>query len=298
MTRILIPFTDPQDAERAIRRLLDESPSSTTSVRLLAVVEPLTPGRIDIYLSRARAEALARAAAARWIDYLRSIAEGREHQMHLGDCGWVAKGSDCASHGPRRHRSRAVADNVTAVVVAMDRCPPRKHAHPRVASPRYCRSVSTSQECGYFRIAFVAPALLASTAATAADHVASERRGTICRMDRTVSRNPAVDCAGPADCAELLAPSLRQDLGVLVAGFSGPIRRQLRRQPRAARRSSTRCWPSTFRSSSYWSHCSRSPAASTSAEIYMATPRAEYAGCSGWAPSLRASWVPPARRCC
>ena len=33
MTRILIPFTDPQDAERAIRRLLDESPSLTTSVQ-------------------------------------------------------------------------------------------------------------------------------------------------------------------------------------------------------------------------------------------------------------------------
>ena len=73
MTRILIPFTDPQDAERAIRRLLDESPSSTTSVRLLAVVEPLTPGRINIYLSRARADALARAAAARWIDYLEAL---------------------------------------------------------------------------------------------------------------------------------------------------------------------------------------------------------------------------------
>ena len=73
MGRILIPFTDPQDAERAIRRLLDESPSPTTSVRLLAVVEPLTPGRINIYLSRSRAEALARAAAARWIDHLEAL---------------------------------------------------------------------------------------------------------------------------------------------------------------------------------------------------------------------------------
>jgi hypothetical protein len=73
MARILIPFTDPQDAERAIRRLLDESPSLTTSVQLLAVVEPLTPGRISIYLSRARAEALACAAAARWLDGLEGL---------------------------------------------------------------------------------------------------------------------------------------------------------------------------------------------------------------------------------
>jgi hypothetical protein len=73
MARILIPFTDPQDAERAIRRLLDESPSLTTSVRLLAVVEPMTPGKISIYLPRAGAEALACAAAARWLDGLEAL---------------------------------------------------------------------------------------------------------------------------------------------------------------------------------------------------------------------------------
>jgi hypothetical protein len=73
MARILIPFTDPQDAERAIRRLLDESPLLTTSVRLLAVVDPITPGKISIYLSQARAEALACAAAARWLDGLEAL---------------------------------------------------------------------------------------------------------------------------------------------------------------------------------------------------------------------------------
>ena len=73
MARILIPFTDPQDAERAIRRLLDESPSLTTSVQLLAVVEPMTPGKVSIYLPRARAEALACSAAARWLDGLEAL---------------------------------------------------------------------------------------------------------------------------------------------------------------------------------------------------------------------------------
>ena len=76
MARILIPFTDPRDAERAIRRLLDESPALPTSVQLLAVVEPLTPGKVSIYLSPARAEALACAAAARWLDGLEALLNG------------------------------------------------------------------------------------------------------------------------------------------------------------------------------------------------------------------------------
>jgi hypothetical protein len=73
MARILIPFTDPRHAERAIQRLLDESPPLPTSVQLLAVVEPLTPGKVGIHLSPARAEALACAAAARWLDGLEAL---------------------------------------------------------------------------------------------------------------------------------------------------------------------------------------------------------------------------------
>ncbi len=73
MARILIPFKDPRDAERAIRRLLDESPSPTTSVHLLAVVEPLTTGISSIYISRKRADALTRAAAARWLEGLEAL---------------------------------------------------------------------------------------------------------------------------------------------------------------------------------------------------------------------------------
>jgi uncharacterized protein YbjT (DUF2867 family) len=73
MTKILIPFTEPDGAERAIRRLLDERPSTDTHVLLLAVVEPLTPGKVIIHLSEARAEKLVRDAAARWIDELEAI---------------------------------------------------------------------------------------------------------------------------------------------------------------------------------------------------------------------------------
>jgi len=73
MARILIPFTEPDGAERAIRCLIDERPSPATHVLLFAAVEVLTPGKVSIYLSEARAEKLVRAAAARWIDDLEAI---------------------------------------------------------------------------------------------------------------------------------------------------------------------------------------------------------------------------------
>jgi nucleotide-binding universal stress UspA family protein len=73
MTRILIPFTDSDQGKRAVRRLLEEKPAASVEVELLAVVEPLTPGKVSIFLSPERAEALAGAAAARWLRELEPI---------------------------------------------------------------------------------------------------------------------------------------------------------------------------------------------------------------------------------
>jgi hypothetical protein len=67
MAKVLIPFTDPESAERAVQRLLDESPGPSLEVELLAIVEPLTPGKVIIFLSPQRAEALVRTAATAWI---------------------------------------------------------------------------------------------------------------------------------------------------------------------------------------------------------------------------------------
>jgi nucleotide-binding universal stress UspA family protein len=75
MTRILIPFTDAEQGARAVRRLLEEKVSASVEVELLAVVEPLTPGKVSIFLSPERAEVLARAAAARWLRELEPILE-------------------------------------------------------------------------------------------------------------------------------------------------------------------------------------------------------------------------------
>jgi nucleotide-binding universal stress UspA family protein len=76
MTRILIPFTDPDQGERAVRRLLDERPPTSVEIELLAVVEPLTPGKVSVFLSPKRAEALARAAATDWIGRLKPLLDG------------------------------------------------------------------------------------------------------------------------------------------------------------------------------------------------------------------------------
>jgi hypothetical protein len=66
MARYLIPFTDPGSAKRIVRRLIAGPRTAADEVVLLAIVEPLTPGRVSIYLTRSRAVALATAAATQW----------------------------------------------------------------------------------------------------------------------------------------------------------------------------------------------------------------------------------------
>ena len=67
MTRVLIPFADPEGARRAVEALLREPRSASLHVHLLAAVEPRTGGKVAIYLTRGRAEAMALDAARRWL---------------------------------------------------------------------------------------------------------------------------------------------------------------------------------------------------------------------------------------
>ena len=67
MTRVLIPFSEPQGAARAVAMLIGEAPDRRTSVHLLAAVEPRVSGKVILYLSPDHAEALVRAAAERWL---------------------------------------------------------------------------------------------------------------------------------------------------------------------------------------------------------------------------------------
>ncbi|MGH8713118.1 MAG: universal stress protein [Casimicrobiaceae bacterium] len=66
MARVLIPFSKPDGAERAIALLLD-NPDRDLSVHLLAAVEPRVSGKVMLYVSPARAEAQVIAAAKRWL---------------------------------------------------------------------------------------------------------------------------------------------------------------------------------------------------------------------------------------
>jgi len=67
MTRLLIPFAEPEGAARAVDQLLREPRSDALTVYLAAVVEPLRPGKVAIFVSAERAEAMVRDAARRWL---------------------------------------------------------------------------------------------------------------------------------------------------------------------------------------------------------------------------------------
>lgn len=74
MGKVLVPFAHPTDGERAVRWLLAHTPKSEAlEVELCVIVDPLTPGKVAIYLSPERAEALARDAAVRWIEELGAL---------------------------------------------------------------------------------------------------------------------------------------------------------------------------------------------------------------------------------
>ena len=72
MPRVLIPFSDFASGQRAVRRLLKEARDPRQSVELLAMVDPLTPGKVAVFISRAQAEAQSREAAERWLEHLAS----------------------------------------------------------------------------------------------------------------------------------------------------------------------------------------------------------------------------------
>ena len=67
MARVLIPLSDLASGERAVRRLLRENRDPRLAVELLAIVDPLTSGKVAVFVSRQSAEAQSRAAATRWL---------------------------------------------------------------------------------------------------------------------------------------------------------------------------------------------------------------------------------------
>ena len=64
MARVLIPFSGARRGERAVRELLGEPRDPALVVELLAIVDPLTSGKVAVFVSPDSAEAQSRAAAA------------------------------------------------------------------------------------------------------------------------------------------------------------------------------------------------------------------------------------------
>jgi nucleotide-binding universal stress UspA family protein len=67
MAKVIIPFAEPEGAQRAVDALLREPRDAALSVHLVAVVEPLRPGKVAMFLTAERAESMVRDAAQRWL---------------------------------------------------------------------------------------------------------------------------------------------------------------------------------------------------------------------------------------
>jgi len=67
MSVVLIPIIEPVGAARAVARLVAEPRDPRLTVRLLAAVEPMRPGKVRMFVTQEEAEAQVRAAAQRWL---------------------------------------------------------------------------------------------------------------------------------------------------------------------------------------------------------------------------------------
>jgi nucleotide-binding universal stress UspA family protein len=67
MARVLVPFSDLASGERAVARIIARRRHPRLRIELLAIVDPLTPGKVEIFVSPERAREQARAAAEAWL---------------------------------------------------------------------------------------------------------------------------------------------------------------------------------------------------------------------------------------
>jgi nucleotide-binding universal stress UspA family protein len=70
MARVLVPFSDLASGERAVARIIERRRNPRLRVELLAIVDPMTPGKVEIFVSPERAREQARAAAQAWLTAL------------------------------------------------------------------------------------------------------------------------------------------------------------------------------------------------------------------------------------
>jgi hypothetical protein len=73
MARVLIPFSEPDGALRAVAQLLAEVPDPRLRVHLVAIVEVRRPGKVRMFVDAATAQAQAQAAGKRWLALLAGV---------------------------------------------------------------------------------------------------------------------------------------------------------------------------------------------------------------------------------
>ena len=85
MTRVLVPFSDLASGERAVARIIARRRHPRLRVELLAIVDPLVCGKVEVFVSRERAKAQSRAAAEGWLRTLeaRLDAAGIAHRSNV-----------------------------------------------------------------------------------------------------------------------------------------------------------------------------------------------------------------------
>jgi len=70
MLRVAIPFSDLASGERAVAALVRDIATADAEVELVAMVDPLRPGKVAAFVSEAAARAQVTAAAQDWLSAL------------------------------------------------------------------------------------------------------------------------------------------------------------------------------------------------------------------------------------
>lgn len=74
MPRVLLAFASPENVADAVSELVrDAQQGARIAVHLAAVVEPACAGKVRLYVTRQRAETLARGVGRRWLEPFESL---------------------------------------------------------------------------------------------------------------------------------------------------------------------------------------------------------------------------------
>jgi hypothetical protein len=110
MYRVAVPFSDLTTGERAIAALVAAPHTPALEVELVAMIEPLRPGKVAVFVSAATAEAQARDAAGHWIARLAAMLD----QARIAHRARIEVGS-----ATRTLRELAARPDIARIVMAV-----------------------------------------------------------------------------------------------------------------------------------------------------------------------------------